>query len=118
MRPVCWEKFGRSLGGTLRSPPLLSPPKSVATTHHTIVHHAPPQEKVRYKDTFEQLRGTKKEIEHLHMLLEQSRTRLQKDFEQWLALMSRLVGVVLVAWDACLQHLFTICEAMAVVVLF
>ncbi|EFJ44923.1 hypothetical protein VOLCADRAFT_33021, partial [Volvox carteri f. nagariensis] len=41
------------------------------------------QEKARYKDAFGQLRELKKEIEHLHMLLEQSRTRLQRDFEQW-----------------------------------
>ncbi|GIM04993.1 hypothetical protein Vretimale_9468, partial [Volvox reticuliferus] len=47
------------------------------------------QEKARYKDAFGQLRELKKEIEHLHMLLEQSRTRLQRDFEQWLGLMLR-----------------------------
>ncbi|KAG2496239.1 hypothetical protein HYH03_005837 [Edaphochlamys debaryana] len=47
------------------------------------------QEKTRYKDAFGQLRELKKEIEHLHMLLEQSRTRLQRDFEQWMGLMLR-----------------------------
>ncbi|PNG99849.1 Kinesin-like protein KIF6, partial [Tetrabaena socialis] len=47
------------------------------------------QEKSRYKDAFGQLRELKKEIEHLHMLLEQSRTRLQRDFEQWMGLMLR-----------------------------
>lgn len=35
------------------------------------------------------LRDHKKEIEHLHMLFEQSRVRLQRDFEQWMALMTR-----------------------------
>ncbi len=49
----------------------------------------PLQEKARYKDSFNQLRELKKEIEHLHMLLEQSRTRLQRDFEQWMGLMLR-----------------------------
>jgi hypothetical protein len=47
------------------------------------------QEKKRYKDAFNQLRDLKKEIEHLHLLLEQSRTRLQKDFEQWMTIMTR-----------------------------
>ncbi|GLC59507.1 hypothetical protein PLESTB_001494800 [Pleodorina starrii] len=47
------------------------------------------QEKTRYKDAFGQLRELKREIEHLHMLLEQSRTRLQRDFEQWMGLMVR-----------------------------
>jgi hypothetical protein len=47
------------------------------------------QEKARYKDAFGQLRELKKEIEHLHLLLEQSRTRLQRDFEQWMGLMLR-----------------------------
>ena len=47
------------------------------------------QEKVCYKESFNQLRELKKEIEHLQMLLEQSRQRLQKDFLQWLGLMSR-----------------------------
>jgi len=39
------------------------------------------QEKSKYKESFDQLREHKKEIEHLHMLLEQSRVRLQRDFE-------------------------------------
>ncbi|KAG2448578.1 hypothetical protein HYH02_006469 [Chlamydomonas schloesseri] len=47
------------------------------------------QEKARYRDAFNQLRDLKKEIEHLHLLLEQSRTRLQRDFEQWMGLMLR-----------------------------
>ncbi len=47
------------------------------------------QEKAKYKDAFEELRSLKREIEHLHMLLEQSRTRLQRDFEQWMGLMAR-----------------------------
>lgn len=48
-----------------------------------------PQEKGCYKEAFEGLRELKHEIEHLQMLLEQSRTRLQRDFEQWLQLMLR-----------------------------
>ncbi|KAF5843229.1 P-loop containing nucleoside triphosphate hydrolase protein [Dunaliella salina] len=47
------------------------------------------REKGKYKDAFDQLREHKKEIEHLHMLLEQSRLRLQRDFEQWMGLMQR-----------------------------
>ena len=47
------------------------------------------QEKVAYKEAFARLRELKQEIEHLQMLLEQSRTKLQKDFEQWMTLMLR-----------------------------
>ncbi|KAG1675136.1 hypothetical protein FOA52_003359 [Chlamydomonas sp. UWO 241] len=47
------------------------------------------QEKGRYKGAFQQLRDLKAEIEHLHMLLEQSRARLQRDFEQWMEMMGR-----------------------------
>ncbi|GMH43749.1 hypothetical protein BSKO_11683 [Bryopsis sp. KO-2023] len=46
------------------------------------------KEKTKYKEALYALRDLKKEIEHLQMLLEQSRVRLQKDFEQWLAMMS------------------------------
>lgn len=51
---------------------------------HTLV-----QEKVAYKEAFARLRELKQEIEHLQMLLEQSRSKLQKDFEQWMTLMLR-----------------------------
>lgn len=47
------------------------------------------QEKASYKADFSQLRDLKGEIEHLQMLLEQSRQRLQKDFQQWLSLIAR-----------------------------
>lgn len=47
------------------------------------------QEKVAYKEAFARLRELKQEIEHLQMLLEQSRSKLQKDFEQWMTLMLR-----------------------------
>jgi hypothetical protein len=40
-------------------------------------------EKGRYKASFERLRNLKKEIEHLQLLLEQSRQKLQGDFEKW-----------------------------------
>ena len=40
-------------------------------------------EKARYKASFERLRNLKKEIEHLQLLLEQSRQKLQGDFEKW-----------------------------------
>ena len=36
-----------------------------------------------YKENFSRLRDLKKEIEHLQMLLEQSRQKLQADFEKW-----------------------------------
>jgi kinesin family protein 6/9 len=42
-------------------------------------------EKGRYKESFEQLRNLKKDIEHLQQLLEQSRHKLQSDFEKWCA---------------------------------
>lgn len=48
-----------------------------------------PQEKESYKASFDQLRNAKREIEHLHMLLEQSRVRLARDFEQWMGFMGR-----------------------------
>ena len=47
------------------------------------------REKIAYKASFERLRELKKEIEHVQILLEQSRKRLQGDFEQWLQLMLR-----------------------------
>ena len=47
------------------------------------------REKMGYKENFARLRELKKEIEHLHMLLEQSKHRLQSDFESWLQLMVR-----------------------------
>jgi len=47
------------------------------------------QEKGAYKEAFARLRELKQEIEHLQMLLEQSRTKLQRDFEHWMTLMLR-----------------------------
>ena len=47
------------------------------------------QEKASYKDAFSQLRGLKGEIEHLQLLLEQSRKKLQADFQQWLGMVAR-----------------------------
>lgn len=47
------------------------------------------KEKNAYHNPFNRLRDLKKEIEHLQMLLEQSRKRLTQDFEQWLTLMLR-----------------------------
>eukprot|EP00741_Cyanophora_paradoxa_P008533 tig00001339_g8258.t1 len=47
------------------------------------------REKARYKDGFARLRDLKSEIEQLQALLEKSRDRLQKDFEQWYALMAK-----------------------------
>lgn len=37
----------------------------------------------RYKDSYGRLKGLKAEIEHLQLMLEKSRKRLQKDFEGW-----------------------------------
>uniref|UniRef100_A0A383VGS4 Kinesin-like protein n=1 Tax=Tetradesmus obliquus TaxID=3088 RepID=A0A383VGS4_TETOB len=47
------------------------------------------QEKGSYKAAFSQLRDLKGEIEHLQLLLEQSRQRLQRDFQQWLGMVAR-----------------------------
>lgn len=47
------------------------------------------QEKASYKAAFTQLRGLKGEIEHLQLLLEQSRKKLQQDFQQWLGMVAR-----------------------------
>jgi len=41
------------------------------------------REKANYKTHFEHLKELKAEIEHIQHLLETSRVRLQKDFEQW-----------------------------------
>lgn len=37
----------------------------------------------RYKITFGRLKGLKTEIEHLQLLREKSRVKLQRDFEYW-----------------------------------
>jgi kinesin family protein 6/9 len=44
---------------------------------------SPTQDTTAYRADFQRLRGLKVEIEHLQLLLEQSRTRLQKDFAAW-----------------------------------
>lgn len=41
------------------------------------------EEKKSYKMLFSRLKGLKTEIEHLQLLLEKSKVRLQKDFEVW-----------------------------------
>ncbi|XP_064600803.1 kinesin-like protein KIF6 [Liolophura sinensis] len=43
------------------------------------------EEKARYKETFNELRTLKTEIEHLQHLLEKSKVKLMKDFELWWA---------------------------------
>lgn len=47
------------------------------------------QEKASYKAAFGQLRDLKAEIEHLQLLLGQSRKKLQQDFQQWLAMVAQ-----------------------------
>ncbi|KAF6266655.1 kinesin family member 6 [Scenedesmus sp. NREL 46B-D3] len=47
------------------------------------------QEKASYKSAFSHLRDLKGEIEHLQLLLEQSRQKLQRDFQQWLGMVAR-----------------------------
>lgn len=47
------------------------------------------QEKANYKGAFSQLRTLKGEIEHLQLLLEQSRRKLQQNFQQWLGMVGR-----------------------------
>ena len=39
----------------------------------------------RYKESYQQLKDLKIEIEHLHHLLDQARLRLTRDFEHWYA---------------------------------
>ncbi|XP_028848308.1 kinesin-like protein KIF6 isoform X2 [Denticeps clupeoides] len=41
------------------------------------------EEKNMYKNTFGKLKGMKTEIEHLQLLLEKQKFKLQKDFEDW-----------------------------------
>lgn len=47
------------------------------------------REKVQYKQKYHRLRELKSEIDHLHKLLEQSRLKMQTDFEAWMRAMSR-----------------------------
>ena len=44
------------------------------------------REKSAYRSSFERLKELKREIEHIQRLLEQSRRRVQADFEQWYAM--------------------------------
>lgn len=46
-------------------------------------------EKGAYRTSFERLKALKNEIEHIQKLLEQSRNKLQDDFEQWYSMMLR-----------------------------
>ncbi|KAM8945378.1 kinesin-like protein KIF6 [Pelodytes ibericus] len=41
------------------------------------------EEKKRYKTLFSRLKGLKTEIEHLQLLMEKAKVKLQKDFEEW-----------------------------------
>ena len=45
-----------------------------------------------YKEGFAKLKGLKSEIEHLQHLLEQSRRRLQQDFETWFSKQQSITG--------------------------
>ena len=47
------------------------------------------REKTKYKEGFGKLRGLKREIEHIQKILENSRNKLQSDFEHWLSVMVR-----------------------------
>lgn len=38
---------------------------------------------LRYKSTFGNLKALRTEIEHLQLLLEKSKVKLQKDFQEW-----------------------------------
>lgn len=46
-------------------------------------------EKAAYKEKYQRLRELKAEIDHLHKLLEQSRLKMQTDFESWMRAMTR-----------------------------
>ena len=50
---------------------------------------SPQSRKSVYRESYEALKDTKHEIEQIQMLLDKSRAQLQKDFEQWLAVMTR-----------------------------
>ncbi|QDZ21232.1 kinesin [Chloropicon primus] len=47
------------------------------------------REKFKYKEGFGKLKGLKREIEHIQKILENSRNKLQSDFEHWLSVMVR-----------------------------
>jgi len=49
-------------------------------------------EKELYKHNFNRLKELKTEIEHLQLMLEQSRKRLQKDFDGWFLMLERQGG--------------------------
>ena len=46
-------------------------------------------QKMKYKEGFGKLRSLKREIEHIQKILENSRKKLQSDFEHWLSVMVR-----------------------------
>ena len=59
-------------------------PNSIDEVEQSLRHQME-EEKSNYKETFNDLRTLKTEIEHLQHFLEKSRLQLQKDFELWWA---------------------------------
>lgn len=81
----CTEPSARSAGA---ESPVQFCPCLLQLSYRNPVH-ACQQEKASYKAAFSQLRGLKGEVEHLQLLLEQSRKKLQQDFQQWLGMVAR-----------------------------
>ncbi|CAG9461013.1 unnamed protein product [Pedinophyceae sp. YPF-701] len=79
----------RQSAAALSDPDAPAPEESEAEAR---LRHEIETEKAAYREAFEGLKAYKHEIEHIQMLLEKSRRNLQKDFEQWLAVMVRQTG--------------------------
>uniref|UniRef100_A0A3B3QIB5 Kinesin-like protein n=1 Tax=Paramormyrops kingsleyae TaxID=1676925 RepID=A0A3B3QIB5_9TELE len=66
------------------------------------------EEKKSYKTTFSRLKGLKTEIEHLQLLLERAKVKLQRDFSQWWAREEACLQVLLLSRSQpCLTSLFS-----------
>ena len=71
----------------------IDPTQVPMTEEEDRIRHAIEGEKVVYRDSYEALKGLKHEIEHIQMMLNRSRQQVQRDFEQWLSVMTRQVGM-------------------------
>ncbi|XP_071995860.1 kinesin-like protein KIF6 isoform X2 [Engystomops pustulosus] len=56
-------------------------------------------EKKRYKERFTRLKSLKTEIEHLQLLLEKSKIRLQKEFQEWWTQETCSLQIIMEAWE-------------------
>eukprot|EP00164_Ancoracysta_twista_P002672 GFYU01003552.1.p1 GENE.GFYU01003552.1~~GFYU01003552.1.p1 ORF type:complete len:829 (-),score=201.78 GFYU01003552.1:170-2656(-) len=65
---------------------------STADPEEDHLRHVLADEKTKYNDLLKKLKHIKPEIEHIQHLLEQSRMKMQKDFEEWYTIMLKLAA--------------------------